>query len=219
MRFYRLTLLPALIVVFGGSQIANASSIVNGSFEDPPLTVDFAIFDDIPGWSGGVGGIEIQADIAGDFTARGIAPGEQFVELDTTLNSSMFQDVPTSAGAVYKLVFAYAPRNFMSRPADSNDVEVSWEGDQVALMGGPSLPDFFRQETWTTHSFLVTATSNTGFSRLQFNALGTSDSVGGLIDRVAISQIPEPSSIIYVWSLIGVSFLWFIRRRPTRKGH
>ena len=207
MRPNKTTLLVGAMVVFSVCPITNADLIVNGSFEVPQLTEAWTNLDDIPGWIGGIGGVEVQADSEGSANARAIASGEQFVELDTYRNSSMFQHVPTNAGAVYELVFAYAPRNsHRNRPIDSNDVEVRWEGNRVALMSGPTSPELFSEETWTIHSFQVTATSNTGSSRLQFTALGTSDSAGGLIDRVCLTQIPEPSSMLLL-TLVGLACL------------
>jgi hypothetical protein len=204
MTIYRLILLNLLLVGLGDLQLANATLIENGSFEDPPVG-GWHIFTNIPGWTGGVAGIEVQRDKKGVYTASGIALGEQFVELDTDRNSSMFQDVPTNAGTIYELTFGYAPRHTLSmysRPTDSNDIEVIWEGIHVALMGGRSFSDLFRQEEWVTRTFQVTATSMTGFSRLEFFARGTSDSAGGLIDRVSLIQVPEPSTMILM--MIGV---------------
>lgn len=190
----------AVVVSCCVTDTALSNLIQNGSFEEPEITTasGYQILERIPGWIGGRGrGIELQADGIGRWTASGIADGEQFAELDTDENSLMYQDVSTQAGSTYLLSFAFAPRQLDNRPPDSNDVVVLWEGREVALLGGPSVRSAFRQEQWSTHSYALTADSETGFSRLLFQALGPADGKGGLIDRVSIvpMPVPEPSTI------------------------
>lgn len=208
--------LIGVMAAWGTSPSAGANLITNGSFESPVINTPFVIFENLPGWTGGIGGIEVQADGGGTFVARGIAPGEQFVELDTTQNSSMFQDVATTSGTVYELTFAYAPRNSLPLRAtpDSNDISVSWEGNQVAVLGGPSIPELFQQEEWTIYSFQLVANSNTGLSRLQFEALGASDRLGGLLDRVSLIPVPEPSALVLGGVALGALCCW---RSATRR--
>ena len=105
---------------------ARANLIVNGGFEAPVIpNGTFALYPaGIPGWTTNFGpSIEIQRNVAG-------APfeGFQFVELDSTGNSGMFQDVVTAPGASYLFSFAYSPRP--NESAASNGIEVRVDGDR-----------------------------------------------------------------------------------------
>lgn len=204
----------AVVVSYYVTDTAHSNLIQNGSFEQPELTTasGYMILDRIPGWIGGGGGIELQADDIGRWTARGIADGEQFAELDTDENSLMYQDVPTQGDTTYLLSFSFAPRQLDNRPPNSNDLVVLWEGREVALLGGPSVRSAFRQEQWLTHSYELIAGSETGFSRLQFQALGPADGKGGLIDRVSLVQVPEPSARVLTILGIGAIILYLKKR-------
>ncbi len=96
--------------------------VVNGSFEQPVLDVSAAHLNSIPGWQLASGLFEIQRGAAG-------APkdGAQLLELDAgTVPSSVYQDVPTVLGTVYRLTFAFSPRP--GTPAADNVLHVTWNG-------------------------------------------------------------------------------------------
>ena len=98
-----------------------ANLVVNGSFEEPELSSgSFSIFETITGWES-TNGIEIQNNVAG---APEPGAGEQFVELDVSGNSSIFQNISTIEGGCYKISFLYSPRPGVSE--SSNTIIVSW---------------------------------------------------------------------------------------------
>src|SRR3954471_12240933 len=100
---------------------ASAGLVVNGSFEaDPVPPGSFTYFPAITGWTLASGpAIEIQNHVAGSPFDRG-----QFVELDSSANSGMYQDIATVAGQHYLLSFAYSPRPGIAE--SSNGLDIQW---------------------------------------------------------------------------------------------
>ncbi len=87
---------------------ASSAVVLFSDFEEAPVNFGtYGIFDTADGWTKGVGtsGIEIQDHAAGDPAAEG---GQQFVELDSNSNSSMFYTF-ASAGT-FKIDFLFSPR-------------------------------------------------------------------------------------------------------------
>jgi hypothetical protein len=164
---------------------ARANIVANPSFELPAIpNGTWTLNDSLPNWSLASGPyIEVQNHAAGS-----PFDGNQFVELDSTGESSIYQDLSTIAGAQYFLSFAFSPRPGVA----VNSMGVSWNGSSVTTIhaDGTGLPD----TSWTVYSFTVTASST--ITRLQFSGLGPSDSLGEYIDAVSVETTPEPSSIM-----------------------
>ena len=184
---------------------ARADMILNGGFEAPVITnPSFSTFQSIPGWTTAFGpGIEIQNHVAGS-----PFEGNQFVELDSSANSGMYQDIGTVIGQQYLLSFAYSPRPGVA--ANSTGIDVLWGGSLVSgiAQSGVGLSD----TAWQIFTFNLTATSDV--TRLQFNATGISDSLGGYIDAVSVNAVPEPSSL----AMCGIAGLGIVARmRRNRK--
>ena len=181
----RYLLLSVLLLSFATLSLHASSIVVNGSFELPALSNgSWSLFTTIPGWSLASGPyIEVQNHVAGN-----PFDGNQFVELDSTAESAIFQDLPTLAGVQYYLSFAFSPRPGVP----VNSMGVSWNGSSVTTINadGTGLLD----TSWTVYNFTVTASSTT--TRLQFSGLGPSDGLGEYIDAVSVAQTPEPSSIV-----------------------
>ena len=194
------------LALFAPISTASAEFVVNGGFEAPAISnPSFSTFQSIPGWTTAFGpGIEIQNHVAGS-----PFEGNQFVELDSSANSGMYQDLATTVGQLYSLSFAYSPRPGIA--ANSNGIDVLWGGALVSSIAqsGIGLSD----TVWQVFRFDVFATSST--TRLQFNATGNSDSVGGYLDNVAVNAVPEPSSL----ALCGIAGLGglVVRTRGKRK--
>jgi hypothetical protein len=165
--------------------------INNGSFEDvssadgvQSLTPGtWQIFTSIPGWSSGSSGIEVRNNVAG--TAY---DGSQFIELDTTNNSIALQSIATVAGSIYDLTFYFSPRPGVTA-ATTNNIEVYWNGTLLQLLTGTGTST----HNWQAFNFSVTGT---GTDTLRFVAAGTSDSFGGSLDMVSLTQaVPEPGTL------------------------
>jgi len=173
--------------------VANANLITNGSFEAPDIPGgSFSIFGAIPGWTTvGGPGIEIQDHVAGS-----PYDGDQHVELDSTANSAMEQMVPTTIGQAYRLSFAYSPRPGVG--GGSNPIGVSFGGTLLDTItaDGIGLPD----TQWSIFSYDITAGNIS--SQVLFEALGTSDSLGGYLDDVRLVErsVPEPATLLLMGS-------------------
>ena len=194
------TALLAACTAFTGANAANL--LVNGSFEEQAqANGTWHVYDHFAGWSTVSGsGIELRDNVAGR-----AFDGLNFVELDAYSNSAMAQAVNTVRGAEYKLSFAYSGRAGVS--AQSNPIEVLWDGaliDRVTASGiGLS------QHDWHTFSYTV---HGTGRDTLTFRAAGTNDSLGGSLDAVSLSAVPEPSTAMLL--LGGVALVGdTVRRR------
>ncbi len=217
MRRLKTGLVVFVLLLMTGT-LANGQMILNGDFEIPDIAGEWEIFSSILGWEVAFGQIEIQRG-GGTHIGQALSPGDQFVELDVYTNSAMFQDVQTEFGKRYTLSFYYSPRNAVEGipvPAISNVIDVYWEDDLLASIteDGSPLPI----NLWSQHTFDVLATSDTGLSRLQFNAGGISDSYGGLLDKVTLEEqvIPEPSSLVGLLSMAGAGLLCFGWKRRKR---
>lgn len=196
-------LICAAALCCAGSAFATTELIVNGSFEaNPQASGTWKIYPNLTGWSGGQYGIELRDNNAG--TAF---DGRNFVELDTTHNSLMFQNIATKPGQAYTLSFAYSPRAGVT--TGSNGIEVLWNGKEVATETGSGI--HHTNNDWSVYSYTVLGGSNAK-SKLEFRAVGVSDSYGGSLDAVSLtSAVPEPDT--YVMLLVGAGLIGFAARR------
>jgi hypothetical protein len=189
----------AACFITGASQAAT-ELIINGNFEADQVARGKALnFDNLKGWTGGAHGIELRNNVAGTASA-----GKNFVELDTSENSSMWQNIDTVAGQHYTLSF-----DFMNRPdtgSESNGLEVFWNN--------ASLGTFNNKSKWFTQTIDVVGTG--AATKLTFAAIGASDGVGSSLDKVSlISAVPEPES--YGMLLAGLGLIGFMARRKAAR--
>jgi hypothetical protein len=204
----RTALLTLALVGLCNVNSASANLVFNGSFEAPSIpTGSYSYLGAIPGWTLDTGpAIEIQNNVAGS-----PFDGQQFVELDSSANSSIYQDLSTVVGQTYELSFAYSPRPGID--ANSTGIDISWGG---ALVTNLDLTGVGLSNTaWQVYTYDLTATSTT--TRLEFAATGNSDSFGGYIDAVSVSPVPEPSSLALCGfaGVIGLAVARFRRKRAA----
>lgn len=197
----------AAVLGAAGSASAVTELIVNGSFEaDTQAAGTWNIYNNLTGWTGGNYGIELRNNVAG--TAY---DGHNFVELDTTHNSLMYQKINTVEGQAYTLSFAYSPRPGVSQ--ESNPIMVKWNNAEVAVEKAPGLSN--GQNAWTVYTYTVIG-GHQNFSTLEFKAVGTSDSYGGSLDKVSLtSAVPEPDT--YAMLLLGAGLIGFAARRKQNQ--
>ena len=159
-------------------------SVINGSFEEPPVSPGtYSNFASIPGWSLSFGpSIEIGNDVT--YFGLAAADGAQYLELDSGGSSGIFQDLPTTPGASYVLIFAFGARPQFG--PDQNAIEVWWDSQPLATL---TLDGINRTTTyWQDYSYIVTATGN--LTRLEFRDVGVSDTLGTLLDNVRMTLAP-----------------------------
>jgi hypothetical protein len=183
------------------SGAAHAATVVfDSTFENlpgGPTPGTFTTPATADGWTGGdfAGGdnhgIELQNNVAGAPAADG---GAVFVELDTDQNSSMSR---TIGAGTYQLSFLYSPRP--GNPATSNGIEVFLNGVELAPPGLLALAGGATTQ-WSTIS-VPTFTAKAG-DVLTFSAEGTSDSLGGYVDNITLSAVPEPAT----WAVMLMGF-------------
>ena len=181
----------ALLAVSMSAQSANL--IVNGSFEQTTVTPNtWVIETSFPGWTGAPD-IELRNDYDG--TAQ---DGVNFVELDTFANSAMSQSF--AATGLVNLSFWYAPRANANALAGSNDLSFSLGNLSGTLLAGVagSTP-----HQWVRYTGVADVGSS-GTATLTFAALGVSDQLGGSIDNVSVTAVPEPGAAAMLLAGLGV---------------
>lgn len=192
-------ILPALTFA---APVTPINLLINGSFEaDVQATGTFSNPAMLTGWTGGPHGIELRDNVAGS-----AYDGKNFIELESTANSSMSQSFSTTIGQTYLLSFFYEQRPDNLGAASDG---MSWSAGNMSDVA-------FGQDTissWTqvNSSFVATGLTTT----LTFKALGTSDSMGTSLDAVSVvSAVPEPAS--YQLALLGLAACGVAARRRPR---
>ena len=179
-----------------------ATQIFYSDFENlpnAPAQNNFTTVTSADGWTGQPN-IELQDNVAGSPAANG---GRVFVELDTSGNSAMSRTF-TSSGTV-ELSFLYSPRPNVS--AASNGIEVLLNG---VLLNGVT-GDGGANTDWQTVTYRF---NGAGTNTLTFRAAGISDSLGGYVDNIGLSAVPEPAT----WALmiLGFGAIGGAMRRKTK---
>lgn len=202
-------LATALLIATPVLSQAAPNLIVNGSFESPAIASgDLAFLStfpgpDLSGWF--TPAVEVRNNLVG-----AAQEGSNFVELDVSSNSWIAQSFATTAGQAYNLSFWYSPRAGVA--SSSNGISAFLNGDEEVTLSGNG----------TNHNGNVWANFNTTFiagpgsvTSLAFLAVGTSDGLGGSLDNVSVTAVPEPET--YALLLGGLALVGFSARRRSEK--
>ena len=172
--------LPTFVLASTSMLAADARAVnllVNGSFEQPPSTVQQ--YPAIPGWTRTCGtSIEIQS-----FAGTGLSPydGSQWWESDGVDNTCVSQTVATTFNQVYRLTFAHSPRPGVV----DNTVEVYWNGNLLDTAAASGVGN--SNTAWQVGIYNVVAYGPS--TTLEFRAVGPSNSLGGYIDGVSLEPL------------------------------
>lgn len=177
--------------VFGvnvDSQLADAeiNLVTNGSFEDTTILGGVSFLDSITGWNNIGAKVEIQTPLLNLIPS---IAGEQYIELDSTANYAIFQDIATNEGSTYEISFYYSAR--IAGNLETNIAEVYWNGQLLDTLNSDSVG--WKKYTYT----VIGAELNT---ELKFKGAGTSDSLGAFIDDVSVTaqvELNECASGLY----------------------
>ncbi|MBK9574836.1 MAG: PEP-CTERM sorting domain-containing protein [Rhodoferax sp.] len=202
MKFSRSLSALALSLTTLGAQATEL--VVNGSFEaNAQAAGTWQIYNALTGWTSGLNGIELRNNVAG--TAQ---DGVNFVELDTTKNSAMYQTI-TGTGLV-TLSFWYSARPNTGLTNGLGYSLGTFSGSVLNWAINPSSANH-----WHHYSSVVDL-GTSGSSVLSFYARGPSDSYGGSIDNISVtSAVPEPES--YGMLLAGMGLIGAVARRRQGK--
>lgn len=193
-----LKVLAACLALASTCAHANANQVQDGSFESIVVANGtWTNVNSVGAWSSDSNGIEVRNNVEG--TAF---DGNNFIELDTYGNSSVFQQLTTKPGQSYLLSFAWADRAGV--PLSSQGLEVLWHGQVIGSFNGSA--------DWKVEQLTVKAL--TRVTELEFRAIGTSDSLGTSLDAVSVSPVPEPET--YAMMLGGLALLGAAMKRKQR---
>jgi hypothetical protein len=211
--------LSATTLAFSVATVASADLITNGSFETPDVDdvnnnggSSWEVFDDIAGW-GTVSGTGIEIQKSG--TVVQAQEGDQYVELDShdfdesgeSTNSFMAQQLDgLTVGGLYELSFWYRPRTDNGR--NDNGINVYWE-TLSSLLDERSDPIMSVSEKradmniWTNFTAMLTAEESS--MSLGFEAFGNENTLGGFLDNVTLTEVPEPATLsLFALGLLGL---------------
>lgn len=167
----------AFLALAGASTAQAANLLVNGSFEQPPSTVNQ--YSSIPGWVRTCGtSIEIQSTGGTGWTAYN---GTQWWETDGVDNTCLRQTVATNINQVYRLTFAHSARPGVP----DNRVEVYWNNQLLISIDANGVGN--TNTLWQVGIYNVVAYSTSSF--VEFRAAGASNALGGLIDGVSLEPL------------------------------
>ncbi len=183
---------------------AFANLVSNGDFEVPVITSPYRHVSPgdafITDWTvtaptANQGVDLVHEPAAGDGYAN---TGNQAIDMaGSPGRGSIYQDLATVAGNVYKLSF------WVSTNGSGNvgGLTIEWDGLLVQTIGAPTLGD------WTEHVYEVEASGP--LTRLNF--IGNVDGNGGgtMLDTVTVEEVPAPGALV----LAGLAGAMGFRRR------
>lgn len=185
------TLLATSIFLLAFLGTSNATLLVNGDFDDETIGLtggQSAVFDSIPGWTkdSNTEGIEVHRNTI--VTADSLT---QYVELDSTKNSSMYQALNLFSGE-YALDWMYHARTNDNGNDNGIKFFVYDAGNTAIYDNSISKKTEEQASVWEQVSWTFSIPEYAIYT-LRFAAYGKNNSLGGFIDSVTLTSLtPEP---------------------------
>ncbi|MCB5187123.1 DUF642 domain-containing protein [Methylobacillus caricis] len=183
--------------------------VVNGGFEADAISGAYEQLVAVTGWSSdGIFEIQKGSDTGGWPQFNTTYEGQQYLEINSTQLTSVWQDLSTTAGELYNLSFAYSGR--LDTPNQLNSaLEVYWGTSQVVATSVTN------HSGWVVYNFTnLLAESN--LTTLKFTSTDPqgAPSYGSYLDAVVVTAVPEPST--YGMLALGIAIVGFISRRDRQ---
>jgi choice-of-anchor C domain-containing protein len=207
------TLALSIAALLAGFHQANANQIVNGSFEQPVLTVPDHYFDLAPGdttitgWTITTGTVDLITD-----TCCGTGPadtGVQFVDLvGSQTTGGISQQFATAVNQLYSFSFAY-----------SNNAGVSSASASVALTDTANQSLLSTSVSHSTGDpwahFLAYFVATSALTTLTFTNLTGGSNQGVFLDSISVvSATPIPAALpLFLTAAAGLGFVGWRKRR------
>ncbi|MGD0857698.1 MAG: PEP-CTERM sorting domain-containing protein [Terracidiphilus sp.] len=227
MKRFGLFIVAILAFGLGGAARGSADGlIVNGSFEKPSLSAGgwTMVPNGTPGfgWATTDSAGDMEIDTPGAIGGSSAYEGKQSLEVNAYNPEDVYQTITgLTVGKTYLLSWAYGDRPgsgdeelqvFFTPTTDLTDaIPVATDFDNLDG-SNPTL-------LWFPNSVVVTATSTTEV--LSFNGVYDSGvtnnggiSYGNEIDAVSLMATPEPSTLLFFVSGLGLLSLAWLRQRP-----
>lgn len=207
-----------LSAVFAGASV-QAGTIFSDSFESPSVS-SWKIFQSVGDWITSAGaGIEIQS--SGTIAGVDAYDGNQYVELDSdssngglsaSTNSAMTRTLDLTSGT-YRLEWYYQPR---TNTLGDNVINVYLAGASEGLFDhllSSAESTLNAAWGWLYQSVDFTVDGTDNLYALSFAAGGIENELGGFVDQISLSRVPEPGTV----ALLGVGLVGLgIARRRAR---
>lgn len=193
MKLSKSLLAVAISLSAASSQATVSPNLVdNGSFESGTTTV-------LTGWV-------IKNNGTVDFSYESPQNGLRFIDLDNikvagarTLNGTISQSIEGTG--LVNLSFWYAANS--TNPGSTNEVKFEL-AFSIGKVKGSVLGSSVNGTEWQRHTQLVDLGTG-GTANLSFTAAGAKDGIGGYIDNVSITAVPEPAT--YAMLLAGLGLM------------
>lgn len=160
--------------------------VLDGQFTEYTASGNLTTGQTFGGWTVGTGNVDI-------FDGTGPDADIRFVELNGTSSAgSIYQDLTTTSGRQYQVVFDLA--GAFAAGESVKDVRVSAGGESADYQ-------LTQPNGWTTSNFLpegrsMVFTADSNLTRLQFASLDAAISDGPFISNVRVIEIPQAVSTI-----------------------